>query len=369
MAYIWEQTDWTRFRWDRDAIEPLLRDVRFEQGKLLGNMEALGFPGQQDALLRSLTEEIQKSSEIEDEILATESVRSSVARRLGMDIGGLLPEDRHVEGIVELVLDATRNCGEELSEQRLLGWHAALFPTGHSGILKISAGQWRTDSEGTMKVLSGPMGRETIHYVAPPAARLQSEMTLFLDWFNSKGPDKHPDPLLASALAHLWFVTVHPFDDGNGRIARAIADMALARADGTGDRYYSMSAQIRKERSTYYEILETTQKGDGNITGWLTWYLECLGRAIGCARDKLADTRRRVQFWENANRHDLNARQRLMITRLLEGFEGKLTSSKWAALAKCSQDTAGRDIEALIAAHILRKGDAGGRSTWYALAD
>lgn len=334
---------------------------------MLGNMEALGFPGQQNTLLQSLSEEIQKSSEIEGENLEAESVRSSVARRLGIDIGGLLPEDRHVEGIVELVLDATRKCREPLTEERLFGWHAALFPTGHSGILKISTGQWRTDSEGTMKVLSGPMGREKIHYIAPPASRLQEEMTVFLDWFNSERTEDCPDPLLKSALAHLWFVTIHPFDDGNGRIARAIADMALARADGTADRYYSMSSEIRKERTAYYEILESTQKGDSDITDWLRWYLECLSRALGRARDELTATRERASFWEHANRHGLNRRQRMMIGRLLEGFEGKLTSSKWAALAKCSQDTAGRDIETLVTAGILQKGEAGGRSTWYAL--
>jgi len=369
MAYIWERTGWPRFRWNKEAIEPLIRKVRLEQGRLLGNMEALGFPGRQNTLLHSLTEEIQKTSEIEDETLATESVRSSVARRLRIDIGALLPEDRHVEGIVELVLDATRNCGEALTENRLFGWHASLFPTGHSGINKISAGRWRADREGTMKVLSGPMGREKIHYIAPPAARLQDEMTAFLDWFNTDLPEDCPDPLLKSALAHLWFVTIHPFDDGNGRIARAIADMALARADGTADRYYSMSAEISKERTAYYEILESTQKGDGDITGWLAWYFECLGRALERAKDRLAATRNRAAFWDNANRYELNSRQRMMLTRVLDGFEGKLTSSKWAALAKCSQDTAGRDIEALVVAGILRKGDAGGRSTWYLLAD
>lgn len=365
MTYIWELQNWTDFRWDTGTITPILANIRNEQGRLLGFMENIGFSLQENTLIKSLTDEIQKSSDIEGEKFATEAVRSSVARHLGIDIGGLLPQDRHVDGIVKLVLDATRNYEQPLSEKRLFGWQTSLFPTGRSGMGKITTGGWRNDSEGPMRVVSGSMGKEKLHYQAPPATRLSSEMSDFMDWFNSTG--NNLDPVIKSALAHFRFITIHPFDDGNGRIARAVADMSLSRADGSPDRFYSMSAEIRKERNVYYEILENTQKGGPDITGWMHWYLECLGKAIATARESLKEVKTRTAFWERIRGIDINQRQRLMIAHLQDGFEGKLTSSKWAALCKCSQDTAGRDIAGLSDAGILRKSDSGGRSTWYGL--
>lgn len=367
MTYIWEHNAWPDFTWDIEILAPLLARIRNEQGKLLGNMEKIGFPLQENALLRSLTDEIQKTSEIEGEKFATESVRSSVARRLGIDIGGLLPPDRYVDGIVEVVLDATRNYNIPLSKERLFTWHASLFPTGRSGIAKISTGNFRDDRDGPMRVISGSMGKEKIHYQAPPAFRISQDMTVFLDWFNT--PDSSLDPVIKSAVAHFYFVSIHPFDDGNGRIARAIADMELARADGSPDRFYSISAEIRKERSAYYEILETAQKGDMKITGWVRWYLECVGSAVRTARENLGEVTRKTDEWERFRKIELNERQRKMIRRLLDGFEGKLTSSKWAILCKCSQDTAGRDIAGLVNAGILRKSESGGRSTSYEIVN
>ena len=362
--YLWQKPEWPAFTWDEKALATPLAQVSREQGRLLGKMEALGFDLRSEAHLRTLTEDVVKSSEIEGETLEREQVRSSIARRLGMDVGGLVPADRHVEGVVEMMLDATGNYAEKLTEDRLFAWHAALFPTGRSGMSKINVGAWRDDSTGPMQVVSGPVGKEKVHYEAPPAARLPEEMSKFLKWFEQP---KDIDPLLAAGLAHLWFVTIHPFDDGNGRIARAIADMVLARSEKTGQRFYSMSAQIRLERKAYYDTLEATQNGALDVTAWQLWFLDCLHRAIDGAQDTLGAVLNKAQFWERFAKEPLNERQIKVLNRLLDGFEGKLTTSKWAKLAKCSQDTAYRDIKDLIERGALTQQPGGGRSTSYAL--
>jgi Fic family protein len=328
-------------------------------------MEALGFPLRQEAVLQTLTADVLKSSEIEGEKLDAEQVRSSIARRLGMDIGALKPADRNVEGIVEMMLDATRSYNEPLTSDRLFAWHASLFPTGRSGMNPIRVGGWREDKTGPMQVVSGPIGKEHVHFDAPKAVRLPGEMQAFIDWFNTAA---EIDPVLKAGLAHLWFVTIHPFDDGNGRIARAIADMALARSENSPQRFYSMSAQIRQERSSYYDILEKTQKGTLDITPWLDWFLGCLGRAIDGAQITLGAVLAKARFWESISGVTINERQRGVLNRLLDGFEGKLTSSKYAKLAKCSQDTAQRDILYLVERGILLRNPEGGRSTSYSLA-
>lgn len=328
-------------------------------------MEALGFALRKEAVLRSLTSEVIKTSEIEGEKLDHDQVRSSLARRLGIEIGALTPAERNVEGVVEMMLDATQNFQTPLTEDRLFDWHAALFPTGRSGINKIVVGGWRDDSDGPMQVVSGAIGRERVHFEAPGARRLKKEMKAFLKWYND-GPSM--DAVLKAALAHLWFVTIHPFADGNGRIARAIADMSLARSEDTAQRFYSMSTQIRAERGVYYKTLEQTQRGDLDITMWLIWFLGCLERAFLGAEEILAGVLRKAEFWTRHKDANLNERQRLMLNKLLDGFEGKLTSTKWAKIAKCSQDTASRDIEAFIKLGILRKNAGGGRSTSYSLA-
>lgn len=362
--YLWKKKDWPNFTWDEKALASLLTQASREQGRLLGKMEALGFELQNEAHLRTLTEDVVMSSEIEGETLPPDQVRSSIARRLGMDVGGLIPADRDVEGVVEMILDATGNYGEPLTEDRLYGWHAALFPTGRSGMNKITVGAWRDDSTGPMQVISGPVGKEKVHFEAPPAERLPSEMTKFLEWFEEP---KDRDPLLTAGLAHLWFVTIHPFDDGNGRIARAIADMVLARSEKTGQRFYSMSAQIRHERDSYYNTLETTQKGSLNVTQWQEWFLNCLLRAVDGTQETLSAVLHKAQFWERFAKEPLNERQIKVLNRLLDGFEGKLTTSKWAKIAKCSQDTAYRDILDLIKRRALKKDPGGGRSTSYSL--
>lgn len=365
MSYIHALERWPKFEWNSQNLEEQLSAVRHRQGRLLGRMEAIGFELRAEAVLQTLTEDVLKSSEIEGEILDKEQVRSSIARRLGMDIGALAPVDRDVEGVVEMMLDATQNYRTPLTDERLFAWHAALFPTGRSGMTKISVGAWRDEASGPMQVVSGPMGREKVHYEAPAAARLEPEMAAFVAWFNGDVP---LDPVLKAACAHLWFVTIHPFEDGNGRIARAIADMMLARSEGSPQRFYSMSAQIRLERKDYYAILERTQKGDLDITAWLQWFLGCLDRAFDGAEDIFANVLRKARFWEAMAGQPLNERQRKVVNRLLEGFEGKLTSSKWAALTKTSPDTALRDINDLVARDVLVKDEGGGRSTSYSLA-
>src|SRR5689334_6110576 len=323
--YIHELNDWPRFHWKMEALAEPLAAASRKQGRLIGHMEALGFNLQQEAVLQTLTADVLKSSEIEGEKLDAAQVRSSIARRLGMDIGALKAADRNVEGVVEMMLDATRNYKQPLTADRLFGWHAALFPTGRSGMRKIVTGAWRDDGDGPMQVVSGPLGHEHVHYEGPKAGLLEKEMAEFLKWFEG---DKKIDPVLRAGLAHLWFVTIHPFEDGNGRIARAIADMALARSENSPQRFYSMSARIRAERKVYYDVLEATQKGDLDITGWLEWFLACLDRAIADADTTLAAILQKARFWDRLAGQAFNDRQRLMLNRLLDGFEGKLTSSK-----------------------------------------
>jgi len=364
-TYIHQRADWPQFRWEHDQIAARLVDVRHRQGRLIGRMEGLGFSLRTEAVLNTLTEDVLKSSEIEGETLDRDQVRSSIARRLGIDIGGLKPADRDVEGVVEMMLDGTQNYDKPLTGRRLFDWHAALFPTGRSGMSRIKIGAWRDDKKGPMQVVSGAIGKEKVHYEAPVAGRLQGEMRTFLDWFEKKNSI---DLVLKAGVAHLWFVTIHPFDDGSGRIARTIADMELARSERSPQRFYSMSAQIRQERKAYYDILEATQRGDLDITGWLGWFLDCLGRAFAQAETILAAVLKKARFWERFAPEEFNERQRGMVNRLLNGFEGKLTTAKWAKLAKCSHDTALRDIEDLIKKNVLVKDSAGGRSTSYSLS-
>ncbi len=332
----------------------------------MGRLVDVGMALRDQASLAALTEDVVKTSEIEGEQLSVASVRSSIARRLGMDIGALTPVDRHVEGVVEMVLDATANCHASVTRERLFGWHAALFPTGYSGLARIKVGGWRDDTSDPMQVVSGPIGRQRVHFEAPPANHLEAETSQFLDWVNDASNDP---PLLKAGLGHLWLVTLHPFDDGNGRIARAIGDLLLARADGSPQRFYSLSAQIQRERKAYYDILERTQKRSMDVTEWLAWFLDTLHRALDQAQNTLDAVLIKTRFWQRWATMPLNERQVKLLSRLLDGFEGKLTSSKWAAIAKCSTDTALRDITDLLAHGILRKSDAGGRSTSYELDD
>ncbi len=364
--YIYQRKTWPEFTWNNKRLSAPLAAVRHRQGRLIGRMENMGFSLRGEAVLQTLTQDVLQSSEIEGQILNREQVRSSIARRLGMDVLGLVPADRDVEGVVEMMLDATQNYTEALSEERLFGWHAALFPTGRSGMTRIRVGAWRDDADGPMQVVSGPIGYEKVHYQAPEAVCLEREMQAFLKWFESSD---QIDPVLKAAVSHLWFVTIHPFDDGNGRIARAIADMALARSESSSQRFYSMSAQIRQERSAYYDLLEATQKGSLDITSRLEWFLACLDRAIEGSEAILANVLKKSDFWEKHRDTPLNDRQRDMLNRLLEGFTGKLTTSKWAKIKKCSQDTALRDITDLLNRQILQKEQAGGRSTSYVLVD
>ena len=363
--YIHDHPDWPNLRWDEGSLSEPLADARHRQGRLMGRMESLGFDLRQEAILETLTGDVLKTSEIEGERLDGEQVRSSVARRLGMDIGGLRHVDRNVDGIVEMMMDATGDYAKPLTAQRLHAWHSSLFPTGQTAMTRITVGAWRDDGGGPMQVVSGPIGRQRVHYEAPPAERLDREIGAFLGWFNAPA---EIDGVLRAGLAHLWFVTIHPFDDGNGRIARAIADMALARSEGSPQRFYSMSSQIMRERSDYYDILERTQKGSVDVSAWQEWFLACLGRAIDDAQATLSGVLAKARFWERASRVPFNERQRLIVNRLLDGeFRGKLTTSKWAKLTKCSQDTALRDIQDLIAHGILARSLEGGRSTSYDL--
>lgn len=362
--YIHQLKNWPEFNWDNNVLIPYLTKVRHKQGRLKGYMEVLGFALKNETLLQTLTLDVLKSTEIEGEILNPDQVRSSIARRLGMDIAGLVASDRNIDGVVEMMLDATQNFDKTLTKDRLFGWHSALFPSGRSGMHKIIVGDWRDNNKGPMQVVSGPIGRERIHYQAPEGDTLEKEMIFFLKWFNA---EQVLDPVLKAAIAHLWFVTIHPFDDGNGRIARAIADMQLTRSDGDQHRFYSMSAQIRKERNKYYEILEKTQKGTLDITEWLQWFLNCLDGALDTTEETFKRVLKKAQFWDKQTSAAINERQRLLINKLFDGFEGNLTSSKWAKIAKCSADTALRDIQDLIDKKILKKGEEGGRSTNYVL--
>lgn len=364
--FIWEQPDWPCWSFDLEKLAEPLAKVRHHQGRFLGRMESLGFKLRDEAVLTTLTQDVVKTSEIEGEHLNAAQVRSSIARRLGIDSVALVPADRHVDGVVEMLLDATRNYAEPLTAERLFSWHGALFPTGRSGLNKVLTATWRDDAKGPMQVVSGPYGHEKIHYVAPPAELIPQEMDRFLAWFNAENSGL--DPVLKAGLAHFWFVTIHPFDDGNGRIARAIGDMALGRSEQTAYRFYSLSAQIEAERRAYYEILEQSQKGTMDVTAWMEWFLDCLGRALGRAELTMETVLQKARFWEKHASQALNERQIMMLNRLLDGFEGKLTTTKWAKIAKCSQDTAYRDILQLVEYGILRKGEAGGRGTNYELA-
>ncbi|WP_353483369.1 Fic family protein [Haliscomenobacter sp.] len=364
LRYIHQLQDWPEFYWDIDVLLPKLSALRHLQGVLIGRMSMLGFELKQEALLDTLTLDVIKSSEIEGEFLNPELVRSSIARHLGMDIGGLLPADRNIDGVVEMILDSTQNAQAPLSAERLFDWHAGLFPTGRSGMYKINVAQWRKDETGPMQVVSGALGREQIHFQAPEAARLVAEMEGFINWFNR---DSSVDSVLKAGVAHLWFVTIHPFDDGNGRIARAIADLQLSRSEGTAARFYSMSGQIRLQRKSYYAILEKTQKGSLDISAWLDWFLDCLLAALQSAELVLEKVLFKARFWEKHSTTLLNERQILMLNKLLGDFEGKLTSSKWAKMTKCSPDSALRDIQDLLYKNILQKAAAGGRSSSYQL--
>jgi Fic family protein len=365
--YIHQKADWPKLKWNDAKLLRLLADVRHRQGRLLGRMEGLGFRLRSEASLTMLTSDVIKSSAIEGELLDAAQVRSSIARRLGLDFGGNVKASRDVEGVVEMMLDATQKYAEPLTTERLFAWHASLFPTGRSGMRRIAAGAWRTADIGAMQVVSGPMGREKVHFEAPSADRLEHEVSAFLDWFETA---KEIDPVLKAGIAHFWFVTIHPFEDGNGRISRAIADMALARAEGTKEHFYSMSTQIEAEKKDYYLNLEQSQKGEVNITSWLEWFLGCLGRAVAGAEDGLASILRKAKTWERINNQSpVNERQRKVINRLLDGFEGKLSTSKYAKLAKCSTDTALRDIGILLKRGVLVQEIGGGRNTSYRLAE
>ncbi len=364
--YIWQRSEWPEWQFDSKRLSELLSQVTLERGRLLGGMQALGFRLTEEATLRVLTEDVIKSSEIEGETLNPESVRSSLARRLGLDIGALAPADRNVDGVVEMVLDATQRYDQPLTEQRLFGWHAALFPTGYSGMAKISVGSYRTDVDGPMQVVSGGTGKEKVHFEAPPADRLAQEMVRFLEWFNHT---RGLDPTIKAGLAHLWFVTLHPFEDGNGRIGRAVCDMTLARADGSPQRFYSLSAQIQRARKDYYDSLEFAQKGTQDVTEWLEWFLGCLLRAIQGAGEHTKQVMFKANFWSHWPGASMNVRQMKMLNKLLDGFEGNLTNKKWVAMNTCSPDTALRDIKELVERGVLVSAGAGGRSTHYVLSD
>ena len=362
--YIYNNPNWPIFEWNNEKLLPLLSFVSKRQGKLIGKMGALGFELRNEANLEILTQEIIKSTEIEGEILDREQVRSSVARRLGLDVSGLVYSERHVDGIVDLMIDATRNYDKDLNKERLFSWHSALFQSGRSGMYRILAGQWRDDSTGPMQVVSGTLGKEKVHFQAPPAALIENEMRLFLDWFNL---EHKTDLLLKAAIAHLWFVTIHPFEDGNGRIARALSDMLLARSDEQSYRFYSMSTQLRKERNSYYDMLEKTQKGSLDITNWLEWFLNALLHSIENSENVLEKIINKHYFWVKYARININDRQRKILNLLMDDFDGVLNTTKWAKIGKCSQDTALRDIQDLIEKEILVKSNQGGRSTNYVM--
>lgn len=352
MKYIYQNTDWHQFNWNGEKVLKLLSEVKLAQGFLLGKMNSLGFEIKNDALVNVLTENIIKSSEIEGEILNPEQVRSSIARRLGLEITSNIAIERNIEGIVEMMLDATQNFNNPINKERIVGWHAALFPTGYSGMYKINVGDYRDDSTGPMQVVSGSIGKEKVHYEAPLANSLDSEMSDLIDYINQ---NHDADFLIKAGIVHLWFVILHPFDDGNGRIARALADMMLAKSDNLNFRFYSMSAQIRKERKSYYDILEKTQKGSLDITNWLLWFLENLLISIKNSEEVLGTVLKKSEFWQKHLVINFNGRQKKILNKLFDGFEGNLTSTKWAKICSCSQDSASNDINDLIDKKILKK--------------
>lgn len=361
--YIYQNKDWTNFTWNDSEVNAVFGEVRHLQGMINGKMGALGFSAKEEATLTTLTLDIVKSSEIEGELLNYQQVRSSVARCLGINTAGLVASEKHVEGVVEMMLDATRKFTEPLTSERLFGWHAALFPTGYSGIFKIEVGQYRT---GAMQVVSGAIGKEKVHYEAIEADKVAAEMNGFLTWFNK---EEGMDPVLKAAIAHFWFIIIHPFDDGNGRIARAITDLQLTRSENRSERFYSMSSQILIERKQYYEVLQKVQHSNYDITEWLKWFLNCLKNALLAAEATFEKVIQKANFWKQHELTTLNSRQRLMINKLMDGFEGKLQSSKWAKITKCSPDTALRDIKDLIDKGILIQEQKGGRSTNYQLVE
>lgn len=363
--YIWQQKEWPHWIFDLKCLSELLSQVNLERGRLLGSMHALGFKLSEAVSLNALTSEVVKSSEIEGEKLNPESVRSSLAKRLGIEVGGFVAPDKNIDGIVEIALDATRNFVNPLTTERLFGWYAALFPAGYSGMHKISVADFRNDHEGSMQVISGGIGREKVHYEAPPANTLKSEMAYFLHWLNHA--NKEFDAVIKAGIAHLWFVTLHPFDDGNGRIGRAICDMVLARADNSAQRFYSLSTQMMHEREAYYTHLEYAQKGTLNITEWLKWFLECLLRALLNAHNEIQGAIYLANIAQHIPGGSLNERQMRMLNMMMQDFEGKLTSGKWAKLAKCSTDTALRDIEQLVSLKALEKAGESKRGTHYLL--
>ncbi len=362
--YIWQCRGWPKYRWDVDALLVPLASARLKQGRLLGTMVRLGFDLKREAQLASLTENVIKSSEIEGEVLEGAAVRSSIARRLGVAEASVTAADRRTEGVVEMMLDATERYDAPLTAKRLFGWHAALFPTGYVGARPVRVGAWRNDANGPMQVVSGPLGRERVHYQAPPAPKVAAEMSRFLDWFNRR---TKPEGLLRAGLAHLWFVTIHPFDDGNGRIARAVADQALAQSEDSPQRFYSMSSQIRKERAHYYDLLERTQRNGLDITEWLAWFLGCLSRAIDGAETVSGAVLAKADFWERSAREPFTPRQKLVLNRFLDGFEGSLTAKKWSLIGKCSVPTAQRDLNDLVERGVLRRNAGGSKNTSYSV--
>lgn len=366
MQYIHQREDWAQFRWDTASLATALAQVRYKQGILLGRMKSFGFSLQTEASLEALTASISMSAAIEGEAFSKVQVRSSLARKLGVNIGGLTKTERNVEGFVDVMLDAVQNHTQALTKERLLGWHASLFPTGYSGLHKIHVAAWRTEASGSMQVVSGRIGHETVHFEAPSAQRIEKEMEDYLQWLNT---ENDIDPVIKSAIAHLYFLTIHPFEDGNGRIARTIADYVLAKSEETEQRYYSLTAQIEREKESYYQILEQTQKGDLDITAWLMWYISLFHHALDAAENIMAQVQRKADIWKKANMFTLNERQRTVINRLLDGFEGKLNNSKYAKLAKCSPDTALRDLKELVDFGIVQQGEGGGRSTHYVFCE
>lgn len=364
LKYIWQQKEWPHWTFNLDKLSQLLSQVNLERGRLLGSMQALGFKLAEEASLKVLTSEVVKSSEIEGEQLNQDAVRSSIARRLGINAGGLVPSDKHVDGVVEMVLDATSNHDKPLTEDRLFGWHAALFPTGHSGMYKLTVAAYRNDADGPMQVVSGGIGHEKVHYEAPSATALNVEMAHFLHWFNH---EVGLDPVIKAGLAHLWFVTLHPFEDGNGRIGRAVCDMALARADGSAQRFYSLSAQMQHERNDYYNSLEHAQKGMLDVTEWLDWFLGCLLRAVKSANDELKGVVYLATISHLAPGGKLNERQVKILNMMIHGFNGNLTTGKWAKLTHCSTDTALRDVNELVDLGVLLKAGESKRSAHYVL--
>ncbi len=365
-GYIHQRDGWPNFKWNNDELVKLLSEARNLQGRLIGKMESLGFDLRNEALLDTLTLDVLKTSEIEGEFLNPGQVRSSIARRLGLEIAGSVESGKNVDGVVEMMLDATENCFKPLTVDRLFDWHAALFPTGRSGMYKITVANWRQDTTGPMQVVSGAIGKEKVHFQAPDSPLVENEMNLFLDWFNN---NEETDLVIKAGIAHLWFVTIHPFDDGNGRIARALTDMLLARSDRSTQRFYSMSAQIRLEKKQYYEMLEKTQKRDLEISEWIKWFLNCLINALESTDSALTGVLFKAEFWNRHSKTLINERQKKLLNKILDGFDGKLTSSKWAKIAKCSRDTAIRDINDLMDKGVLQKELAGGRSTNYELKE